>query len=74
MPLKVKVTLGDLLLEKGMSFNELSVKSKVRRAAISELVNGKRENINFEHIAKIAEALGTTDISQIIMLVEDTEH
>lgn len=74
MTLKVKVTLGDLLKERGMSYNELSIKSNVRRAAISELINGKRENINFEHIAKIAEALGTTDISQIIALVDDNKN
>lgn len=70
MALKVKVTFGELLGERGMSLNELSTRSNVRRAALSELVNGKRENINFEHIVKIAEALGTNDISKIIMLVD----
>ncbi|CAM4517160.1 MAG: helix-turn-helix transcriptional regulator [Paenibacillus macerans] len=70
MALKVKVTFGELLAERGMSLNELSTRSNVRRAALSELVNGKRENINFEHIVKIAEALGTNDISKIIMLVD----
>ncbi|MGZ7440867.1 helix-turn-helix domain-containing protein [Paenibacillus sp. TH7-28] len=70
MALKVKVTFGELLTERGMSLNELSTRSNVRRAALSELVNGKRENINFEHIVKIAEALGTNDISKIIMLVD----
>ncbi|MEK5420179.1 helix-turn-helix domain-containing protein [Paenibacillus sp. FSL L8-0708] len=74
MAIKVKVVLGDLLAERGMSLNELSLKSDVRRAAISELVNGKRENINFEHIAKIAEALGTSDISKIITLIETTDE
>lgn len=71
MALKVVVTFGELMKEKGLSLNELSVKSNVRRAALSELFNGKRENINFEHIAKIAEALGTSDISKIITLVEE---
>lgn len=70
MAYKVKVVLGELLQERGISLNELSVKAKVRRAALSELVNGKRENINFEHIAKIAEALEVNDISKIIILVE----
>lgn len=73
MALKVKVTFGELLAERGMSLNELSTKSNVRRAALSELVNGKRENINFEHIVKIAEALRTTDISKIITLIESED-
>lgn len=71
--MKVKVMFGELLKERGMSLNELSIKSDVRRAALSELVNGKRENINFDHIVKIAEALGTNDIRKIIMLVEGNE-
>lgn len=73
MALKVKVTFGELLAERGMSLNELSTRSNVRRAALSELVNGKRENINFEHIVKIAEALGTNDIRKIVMLVDSEE-
>lgn len=68
---KVKITLGDLLKQKGMSINELSLQSDVRRAAISELVNGKRENINFRHIEQIAEALQITDIRKIITLVDE---
>ncbi|GIP21050.1 helix-turn-helix transcriptional regulator [Paenibacillus sp. J22TS3] len=74
MGVKVIVAFGKLLEEQGMSLNELSEKANVRRAALSELVNGKRENINFEHIAKIAEALGTTDISKIITLIETEEN
>jgi len=71
--MKIKVMFGELLEQQGMSLNELSIRSNVRRAALSELVNGKRENINFEHIVKIAEALGATDINQIITMVEDSE-
>ncbi|WHX50209.1 helix-turn-helix transcriptional regulator [Paenibacillus woosongensis] len=70
---KVKITLGDLLKQQGMSINELSLQSDVRRAAISELVNGKRENINFRHIEQIAEALQITDIRKIITLVDEKE-
>jgi len=71
--MRVKVTFGELLEQQGMSLNELSERSNVRRAALSELVNGKRENINFEHIIKIAKALGTNDINQIITIVETNE-
>lgn len=68
----VTVTLGNTLKERGISLFELSNMTDVRRAAISELTNGKRENINFSHIAKIAEALEITDIREILTLV-DTE-
>ncbi|GGG08568.1 helix-turn-helix domain-containing protein [Paenibacillus aceti] len=74
MGIRIKVTFGELLEQRGMSLSELSELSNVRRAALSELVNGKRENINFEHIVKIAEALGTTDINQIITIVGDSEE
>jgi len=70
MAYKVKVVFGELLQERGMTLNELSLEADVRRAALSELANGKRENINFDHIAKIAEALEVNDISKIITLVE----
>lgn len=38
----------------------------IRHAALSELQSGKRENINFAHIERIAEALGIEDIREII--------
>ncbi|RED86190.1 helix-turn-helix domain-containing protein [Cohnella phaseoli] len=65
---KVVVTLSAVLRSRGISLNELSLMTDVRRAALSELVNGKRENINFGHIAKVATALGISDIREIITL------
>ena len=70
---EVVVVLGEYLKERGVSLNELSLLTDVRRAALSELVNGKRENINFGHISRIAEALDITDIRRIITLKE-TNH
>lgn len=67
---KVEVTLGALLKKNDISMNELALKSDVRRAAISELISGKRENINFRHIERIADALNITDIRDIITIVE----
>jgi DNA-binding Xre family transcriptional regulator len=51
-----------------LSLNELSLRSGVRRAALSELANGKRERIQFEHIERIADALNIDDIREIIDL------
>nr|WP_282579936.1 helix-turn-helix transcriptional regulator [Paenibacillus odorifer] len=56
-----------------ISLRELSRISDVRHAALSELANGKRENINFSHIGKIAEALNIEDIREIIDLVDDKD-
>lgn len=70
---QVRITLGNLLEQRGMSIHELSLRADVRRAAISELVNGKRENINFRHIEQIADVLHITDIRDIITLVEVNE-
>ncbi|OAB37772.1 helix-turn-helix domain-containing protein [Paenibacillus glacialis] len=73
MKKKVRVTLDELLQRKGMSMNELALKADVRRAAISELINGKRGNINFRHIEQIAEVLKISDIREIITLVEEED-
>ncbi|WP_258296422.1 helix-turn-helix domain-containing protein [Paenibacillus peoriae] len=69
--MKVKVMLGQLIKARGISLNELSHKTGVRRAALSELANEKRENINFKHIEEIADALDITDIREIITLIDE---
>ncbi|AET58246.1 helix-turn-helix domain-containing protein [Paenibacillus terrae] len=71
--MKVKVMLGELIKVRGISLNELSHKTGVRRAALSELANEKRENINFKHIEEIADALDITDIREIITLIDEEQ-
>ncbi|TDF95375.1 helix-turn-helix domain-containing protein [Paenibacillus piri] len=70
MTKKVVVKITELLKQSGMSLRELSRLADVRHAALSELSNGKRSNINFAHIEKIAEALSISDIGEILELVE----
>ncbi|PYI51478.1 helix-turn-helix domain-containing protein [Paenibacillus flagellatus] len=70
MSKKVVVKIPELLKQRGISLRELSRLSDVRHAALSELANGKRANINFSHIEKIADALGISDIREIVDLVE----
>lgn len=74
MDKKVIVKISELTRKRGISLRELSRLSDVRHAALSELSNGKRSNINFSHIEKIADALGISDIREIIDLVEITEE
>ncbi|WP_084783933.1 helix-turn-helix domain-containing protein [Paenibacillus sp. FJAT-26967] len=56
-----------------MSFNprELFRLYDVRHAELSELSNSKRTSIKFSHIERIADALGISDLREIIELVED---
>jgi putative transcriptional regulator len=68
---KVTVKIRTLLEERGMSLRELSRLTDIRHAALSELQNGKRESINFGHIERIAQALGITDIRDIIDLTDE---
>lgn len=68
MGLKVVVNIKSLLNEHNISLRELSRLTDIRHAALSELSNQKRENINFSHIEKIAEVLDISDIREIIDL------
>lgn len=62
----------DYLIEeyKVGSLRKLAEMCDIRHAALSELNNGKRKNINFGHIERIAETLGIDDITEIIDFVE----
>ncbi|MGE5371733.1 MAG: helix-turn-helix domain-containing protein [Solirubrobacterales bacterium] len=70
---KVVVRIKNLTKAKGISLRELSRLTDIRHAALSELSNQKRQNINFAHIEKIADTLGVDDIREIIDLVDDSE-
>jgi putative transcriptional regulator len=62
----VVVKIKELLIEKGMTLRELSRRSDIRHAALSELANQKRLNVHFQHLARIADALDIDDMDQII--------
>ena len=67
---KFIIKIPELTKQYGISIRELSRISDVRHAALSELSNGKRSNINFSHIEKIADALGISDIREIIDFID----
>ena len=73
MTRKVKVKIHELVNQRGISLRELSRLTDIRHAALSELANQKRQNINFSHIEKIAETLELDDIRDIIDLIEDKD-
>lgn len=70
MTKKVKVKIHELISQRGISLRELSRLTDIRHAALSELANQKRQNINFSHIERIADTLELEDIREIIDLVE----
>src|SRR5690625_2952855 len=70
MSKKVIVKIDYLLEKYDISLRKLSRLADVRHAALSELSNCKRQNINFGHIERIAKALNIDDIRDIIDLVD----
>jgi putative transcriptional regulator len=73
MSKKIVIKISELTKKHNITLRELSRLSDVRHAALSELSNSKRENINFNHIEKIADALDIDDIREIIDFVEIDE-
>ena len=70
----VDVKIKELLVKHNISLRELSRLTDIRHAALSELANNKRKNINFGHIERIAEALEIDDIREIIDLKEKNDR
>ena len=68
MSKKVIVKINELLQQENISLRELSRLTDIRHAALSELANQKRQNINFSHIEKIADALNIENIREIITI------
>lgn len=65
---KVRVRVDEIIQARGITQTELSIKSGVRQASISELSNNMRNSINREHLAKIADALEIDDISELLVI------
>ncbi|KRT89849.1 MULTISPECIES: helix-turn-helix domain-containing protein [Bacillus] len=71
---KVSVNIGEILEKENLSLRSLADKCGIRHAALSELINGKRQNINFGHIERIANTFNIEDINEILSLVEVEEE
>lgn len=67
---QIQINLHSLIDEYNISMRELGRLTDIRHAALVELANGKRQNIHFDHILRIAEALDITDIREIISIEE----
>ncbi|MCI1694301.1 helix-turn-helix domain-containing protein [Aneurinibacillus aneurinilyticus] len=73
MTKRMIVKIRELTQNEGISLRELSRLTDIRHAALSELANQKRQNINFQPIERIAEAFGIRDIREIIDLIDVKE-
>ena len=62
----VKLKVKEALESRKLSQKKLAEMSGIRESTISDIVRGTRTVINFEHLAKIAEALEVTDIRELI--------
>jgi putative transcriptional regulator len=63
-----RVKLGEILIKKGLTQTDLSKKTGLRQATISELVNNTRTIINKNHLSVIMDALDLIDMNDILEL------
>lgn len=70
MSCTIRIRLKELLEERGLKQKELAEMTGIRESTISDICRGSRTVMNFEHIAKIAEVLGISDIRDLIELVQ----
>ncbi|MFB0840938.1 helix-turn-helix domain-containing protein [Paenibacillus oleatilyticus] len=66
--MELYVRLQELLKERNMTQKELAEATGLRPTTISELCNNVRSTINREHLVKVAETLGISDIKELIEL------
>ena len=68
MQVVVKIKLKEILAERGMTQSELAKVSNLSETAISMFARGQGNSINKEYLSKIASALNSTDMSEILEL------
>ena len=68
MSRKIELRLKQLLDKQNMTQKALAEKTGIRESTISDITRGSRTVMNFEHIAKIADALNIDDIRDLIEL------
>lgn len=71
---KVRLQINQLLYNRDISLTQLHVKTGIRLAALSELANGKRQRIQFEHLEKIVQALDIEDMNELFSIVDEGEE
>lgn len=70
---RINLQINQLLHNRNISLTQLHIKTGIRLAALSELANGKRQRIQFEHLERIIQALDIEDMNEIFSIVEEDE-
>lgn len=68
---KIQININKIVIEHNISLRELARLTDINHSILSKLSNGKRQNIHFGHIERIADALNITDIRRIIEIIND---
>ena len=71
MSYSIHIRLKEILDSRNITQKELAKMANIRESTISDICRGTRTVMNFEHIAKIAEVLKITDISDLIELTKN---
>lgn len=62
----MRVKLKEIIEERGLTQLKVSEMTGIRQAAISELVNNRRDTINKSQLEAICKALEITDFNEIL--------
>ncbi|WP_298833891.1 helix-turn-helix transcriptional regulator [uncultured Planococcus sp.] len=68
MKKRIRIKLREQLAERGMAQSKLAELTEIRPAAISNLTRGYVDRLTIDHIERIADVLGITDINELITL------
>ena len=66
--INVRFKLADRLEERGLTVRKCAEITGLRLATISDIMNGKKSSVTFQHLWVIMLVLGITDINDIIEL------
>ena len=69
----IKLQLNQLMHKHDLSITQLHIKTGIRRATLSELANGRRQRVQFDHLEKIVNALDIKDTNELIRIVDREE-
>jgi transcriptional regulator with XRE-family HTH domain len=69
----IRLKVKAVIKERGLTQKDLAKMAGLRANTISDMVRGSRTVINFEHLARVAEALGVTDIRELIDFDSDEQ-
>jgi len=67
----VKVKLGRILKETGLTQKWLAKETGLHESVISGIVRDSKDSINKKHLAAIMKALEITDFNEILEIVDD---